>query len=246
MSEAYDWLLPDWPAPERVKALMATRQGGVSSGPYAGLNLATHVGDEPVLVRENRRLLRQALRLPAEPVWLEQVHGVDAVPVDQPGSRRADAGYSHTPGAVCAVLTADCLPVLFCDASGSRVAAAHAGWKGLLGGVLQNTVRAMGGGECLAWLGVAIGPRAFEVGDEVRSAFIGRLAGAAAAFIPSARPGHWLADLYALARLALAEAGVQRVYGGGGCTWSDAERFYSYRRNSVTGRMASLIWLAED
>lgn len=237
--------VPDWPAPPRVKAATTTRLGGASRGPYAGFNLALHVGDDPACVAQNRRWLRETLLLPAEPVWLEQVHGAEAVCADQAGPRRADAGYSHAAGVVCAVLTADCLPVLFCDAAGSRVAAAHAGWKGLLGGVLQNTVRAMGEGEWLAWMGPAIGPLVFEVGGDVRAAFIGRLAGAEAAFTPSGRPGHWLADLYALARLALAEAGVVRVYGGGWCTWSDAERFYSYRRDGVTGRMASLVWLAE-
>lgn len=236
------WLLPDWPAPTHVKAIVTTREGGVSSVPYASFNLASHVGDDPACVMKNRLLLRQRLNLPAEPVWLEQVHGVEVLCADSAGAeRRADASYSQQPGIVCAVLTADCLPVLFCDTAGSRVAAAHAGWKGLLSGVLQNTARQLATTNLLVWLGPAIGPQAFEVGEEVRTAFLARLPGAETAFI--AHGQHWLADLYILARLALAEVGITQIYGGGLCTWSDARRFYSYRRTAVTGRMASLVWL---
>ncbi|TAN50129.1 MAG: peptidoglycan editing factor PgeF [Methylococcaceae bacterium] len=233
-------LTPDWPAPNHVLALVTTRLGGVSAAPYSGFNLAGHVADHPADVAENRRLLREGLRLPAEPVWLDQVHGSEVIDAAVAEFRLADASHTGQAGVVLAVLTADCLPVLFCDSAGTRIAAAHAGWKGLLAGVLQNTARAMGKGEIMAWLGPAIGPGAFCVGGEVREAFVQRLAGAEAAFQPHGR--QWLADLYTLARLALLEAGVERVYGGGLCTWSDAARFYSYRREPVTGRMASLIW----
>jgi YfiH family protein len=228
---------------------MTTRSGGVSKPPYDGFNLATHVGDDPAAVAENRRLLRA--HLPNEPLWLAQVHGTAVAEAgrDRPGVE-ADAAVARAPGQVCAVLTADCLPVLLCDARGSVVAAAHAGWRGLVAGVLEETVRRMGVGPAriLAWLGPAIGPDAFEVGEEVRQAFIGHDPLAATAFRPALpgtldeMPRKWLADLYALARLRLAAAGVERVYGGVGCTHRDASRFYSYRRDGRTGRMAALIW----
>ncbi|MCW8918525.1 MAG: peptidoglycan editing factor PgeF [Gammaproteobacteria bacterium] len=237
-------ILPDWPAPARVRALTTTRQGGVSLPPYESLNLGDHVGDAPEAVAENRQRLRAALGLPAEPRWLNQVHGIrccDASAITQGAA--ADAQYAQRPGVVCAVLTADCLPLLLCDAVGTRVAAVHAGWRGLLEGVIENSVEAMGlGGELLAWLGPAIGPDAFEVGAEVRDLFIGHDPHAAAAFAPSAG-GKWLADLYRLARQRLAACGVHRVYGGGYCTFSEPHRFYSYRRDGQTGRIASLIWL---
>lgn len=235
-------LVPDWPAPAGVRALTTLRRGGVSRVPYADWNLADHVDDDPAAVAENRRRLRERFRLPAEPVWLEQVHGsslVDAAQVN--GPVRADGSYASAPGAVCAVLTADCLPVLFCSQDGERVAVVHAGWRGLAAGVLEAALEAMGPGEHLAWLGPAIGPAAFEVGPEVRNAFLSYHPTAAAAF-QETRPGHWLADLYGLARLRLAARGVDAVYGGGFCTFRDAERFYSYRRDGVTGRMATLIW----
>ena len=235
-------LLPDWPAPAGVKALTTLRRGGVSRVPYADWNLADHVDDDPEAVRENRRLLRERFRLPAEPVWLTQVHGsslVDAARASAPA--QADGSYATTPGAVCAVLTADCLPVLFCSLDGQRVAAVHAGWRGLAGGVLEAALDALGPGEYLAWLGPAIGPAAFEVGPEVRNAFLAFQPTAAAAF-QETRPGHWLADLYGLARLRLAARGLDAVYGGEHCTFREAERFYSYRRDGVTGRMATLIW----
>ena len=235
---------PDWPAPANVRAAISTRRGGVSVGPYASLNLAAHVGDEPAAVAENRARLRNELALPAEPAWLNQVHGT-AVADAVGGACDADAGVAAHCGAVCAVLTADCLPLLLCDRAGSRVAAVHAGWRGLLGGVIESALARLGGdaGELMVWLGPAIGPDAFEVGDEVRSAFIAADAAAAAAFRPSPA-GRWLADLYALARLRLSRRGVTAVYGGGLCTYHDARRFYSYRRDGVTGRMASLIWLS--
>lgn len=249
-----DWLVPDWPAPANVRACMTTRTGGVSRPPWDSLNPAGHVGDDPAAVAANRAILRR--HLPAEPLWLEQVHGCDVVArseettVDLPPPC-ADASLARRPGQVCAVLTADCLPVLLCDRAGTVVAAAHAGWRGLAAGVLEATVARMAVPPCevLAWLGAAIGPDAFEVGDEVREAFVARHPLAAVAFRPAlpgtldGAPRKWLADLYALARLRLAAAGVGEVYGGGLCTHADAARFYSYRRDGVTGRMASLIWL---
>lgn len=240
-----DWLLPAWPAPPGVRACMTTRAGGVSEGIYASLNLAGHVGDRPGHVAENRRRLRARLGLPAEPAWLRQVHGYRVVDAAAAGlDEEADASMAREPGRVCAVLTADCLPVLFCDRAGSRVAAAHAGWRGLAAGVLEETLAALAvaPADVLVWLGAAIGPGHFEVGDEVRLAFTARHPRAAAAFRPG-RPGKWFADLYALARLRLAAAGVTQVYGGGLCTHADAARFYSYRRDGETGRMAALIWI---
>lgn len=239
------WLLPEWPAPPQVSACTTTRRGGVSEGSYSSLNLAEHVGDDPKHVVENRRLLAHALRLPAMPLWLQQVHGnaVVDVTVARPGCE-ADANYARHAGTVCAVLTADCLPILLCDSDGTRVAAVHAGWRGLLNGIIENAVRTLNipGGKLLAWLGPAIGPLAFEVGDEVRAAFIAADPAAAAHFTPSPA-GRWLADIYGLARQRLTRVRVDRVYGGHWCTVTDATRFYSYRRDGVTGRMASLIWL---
>ncbi|MHB1331058.1 MAG: peptidoglycan editing factor PgeF [Sulfuriferula sp.] len=241
-----DWIIPDWPAPARVKALVTTRTGGASSAPYAGLNLGDHVGDDPASVAQNRALLRTVL--PAEPVWLQQVHGIRVLNADGDiASTEADASVARRAERVCVVLTADCLPVLFCDVEGNVVAAAHAGWRGLLGGMLEATVAAMHvpGADVMAWLGPAIGAQAFEVGDEVRDAFIAEHPAASAAFVAH-RPGKWLADIYALARMRLQRFGVTRIYGGGACTYTEFARFYSYRRDGVTGRMASLIWLQRD
>jgi YfiH family protein len=238
-----DCIRPHWQAPASVRACVTTRAGGYSSGPWAGLNLADHVGDDMAAVRANRALLRAALSLPAEPRWLRQVHGTEVLEPGQPPGC-ADACFSDRPGEVCVVLTADCLPVFFCDQAGTRVALAHAGWRGLLAGVLERTVARLGvpGTEVLAWLGPAIGPAAFEVGDEVRAAFVAANPSSAACFAAHG-PGHWLADLYALARQRLAACGVASVGGGDLCTFSDPDRFYSYRRDGVSGRMASLIWL---
>jgi len=237
---------PDWPAPARVRAFATTREGGVSLGPYASLNLGDHVGDEPAAVAANRRLLRA--HLPAEPLWLRQVHGVTVADagLSHVGPPEADAAFARQPGQVCAVLTADCLPVLFCDTAGQVVAAAHAGWRGLLAGVLERTVSAIAlpPRELLAWLGPAIGPAAFEVGDEVREAFVAEDALAGAAFRPAPAMGKWWADLPALARQRLRRCGLARVYGGDLCTHVDARRFFSYRRDRVTGRLGSFIWLA--
>jgi YfiH family protein len=242
---APEFLRPAWAAPARVRAAMTTRAGGVSRPPYASFNLATHVGDDPGAVAENRRRLRAALELPDEPAWLEQVHGdrVRVLPAGVPGP--ADAAVTFEPGQVCAVLVADCLPVFLASLDGDRVGIAHAGWRGLAAGVVEATVAAL---DCdpvrlVAWLGPAIGPHAFEVGGEVREAFLSRDGGAAASFSPG-REGRYLADLPALARSRLAAAGVRAVTGGELCTVSDPARFYSYRRDGVTGRLAALAWLA--
>ncbi|WP_306607549.1 peptidoglycan editing factor PgeF [Azonexus sp.] len=239
-----DFFRPEWPAPNTVRALQTLRSGGVSRVPWDSFNLAGHVGDNPADVVLNRELLRR--QLPAEPCWLSQVHGNVAVnaPSAQENSM-ADAAFSRQPGVVCAVMTADCLPVLFCDRAGSVVAAAHAGWRGLLSGVLEQTVVGMRvpGEQLLAWLGPAIGPENFEVGDEVRQAFVASDAAATLAFKPHAQ-GKWLANLELLARQRLNSMGVGAIFGGGMCTVDDHSRFYSYRRDGITGRMASLIWLA--
>ncbi len=241
----FSYVSPDWPAPSNVRAAATFRTGGVSPRPFDELNLASHVGDSAEAVAENRRILRAALRLPGEPAWLDQAH-TDSVVEAGSDSRppRADASVARKAGVVCAVMTADCLPVLFCSREGDRVAAAHAGWRGLAAGILDNTVGALGvpGQDLIAWLGPAISQPAFEVGDEVRIAFLAKDAGAAAAFAPNSR-GRWQCDLYELARRNLAALGVHRIYGGNYCTYTDEHRFFSYRRDGQCGRMATLIWL---
>jgi purine-nucleoside/S-methyl-5'-thioadenosine phosphorylase / adenosine deaminase len=237
-----EWIVPDWPAPANVRAFITTRAGGLSTGPYASLNLGLRAGDEPGAVAANRALLRETL--PQEPVWLRQVHGSRVIDADAtPLEPEADAAVARHPGTVCAVLVADCVPVFVTDRAGTAVAVAHAGWRGLAGGVLENTVRAMrcGPDELLAFLGPGIGPRAFEVGTDVREAFLGVAPEAQYAFVPHA-PGKWLADLFTLARQHLARAGVTHVFGGSMCTHSDPARFFSHRRDRATGRMAALIW----
>ncbi|NEV62901.1 peptidoglycan editing factor PgeF [Thiorhodococcus minor] len=238
-------LTPDWPAPAQVRACSTTRLGGVSEGPYASLNLGDHVGDDPARVALNRDRLEVHLDLPASPRWLRQVHGCDILaPGAGHSGAEADGAIAATPDEVCVVMTADCLPILICDERGQEVAAVHAGWRGLANGVVDRALMAMAAeaGRLLAWLGPAIGPSAFEVGVEVRDQFIAADPGAAAAFRPSG--DRWLADIFTLARLRLGRLGVERVYGGGDCTYSQPERFFSYRRDGVTGRMASLIWIA--
>ncbi len=235
-------IVPGWPAPPNVQALCTTRSGGCSEGSYAGLNLAAHVGDSPVAVAANRQQLRRLL--PAMPLWLNQVHGARCVAADAAWNGvRADASVAHTAGVVCAILTADCLPLLLCDDQGTAVAAVHAGWRGLAAGVIEAAVLAMHvpGKHLLAWLGPAIGPEAYEVGSDVREAFLADDQNAASAFRP--RGEKWLCDLYALARRRLAAVGVEQVFGGGLCTFTDAARFYSFRRDGAAGRMASVIWL---
>ena len=237
-------LRPDWVAPAGVRAVITTRSGGVSPAPYDSFNLATHVGDRPEAVEENRRRLRAALSLPSEPAWLEQVHGnaVAVLPARTPGP--ADAAVAFTRGPVCAVLVADCLPVFLATRAGDRVGIAHAGWRGLVAGVVEATIATLDcePRELVAWLGPSIGATAFEVGDEVRDAFLAQDAQADVAF-RRGRPGRWLADLPALARRRLGGAGVTQVGGGGYCTVTDSARFYSYRRDGATGRMAALAWL---
>lgn len=233
-------LTADWPAPPNVHTLVTTREGGFSQGPWASMNLSMAVGDDPACVMQNRDLL--ARRIPADPPWLTQVHGVEVIENDgiQCGSPEGDAMIAFGPGRVCSVLTADCLPVLFCNRSGDCVAAAHAGWRGLADGVLEATVRAMAvePGEILAWMGPAIGPDAFEVGQDVADAFDTEFPRGF-----KASGDRWLLDLYEVARIRLGRVGVTAVYGGGLCTFSDPERWYSFRREEVTGRMASLVWL---
>lgn len=238
-------ILPDWPLPAGVKACSTTRHGGVSLPPYDSLNLGTHVGDEERAVADNRQRLVVGASLPQMPVWLEQVHGTRVVRLDgqTPTDLQADAVYSNVPGQVCAVMTADCLPVLFCSQAGDEVAAAHAGWRGLCNGVLEQTLAAFAvqPGSISAWLGPAIGPQQFEVGPEVRAAFIAADAVAAAAFTPQG--DKFLADIYLLARQRLQRAGIHTIYGGDRCTVSEISHFFSYRRDGITGRLASLIWL---
>jgi YfiH family protein len=248
-----DFIVPDWTdAPANVGALSTLRRGGVSRAPYddgaggGGMNLGTHVADLPEHVLQNRALLRAFV--PAEPAWLSQVHGTrvaDAATME--GVTEADACIATRPGVVCVIQTADCLPVLFCDTEGRVVGAAHAGWRGLAAGVLENTLagmRSAGAGEILAWLGPAIGPERFEVGQDVLAAFVERDADTRPAFRPiPGQPGKYLADIFSLARTILRKSGVARVHGGGMCTVTDQRRFYSYRRDKTTGRMASLIWL---
>lgn len=238
---------PDWPAPANVRAVSSTRVGGGSRGPYASLNLGLHVGDAAHTVAENRRRFVAAGRLPDEPVWLEQVHGIEVVQLRRDASAstqvpRADAAWTSEPGVVCCVMTADCLPILLCDAAGTRVGVAHAGWRGLLGGVVEAAVAALGSASLLAWLGPAISQAAYEVGGEVREAFVAQDEAAAAAFAPGA-PGRWQADLYTLARQALSRCGVTGVSGGGYCTFTEQRRFFSHRREAPCGRMATVIWL---
>jgi YfiH family protein len=243
VSALHDWIVPDWPVPPRVHSLITTRNGGVSAGAFASFNLGLRTGDDEAAVHANRRELRACL--PQEPKWLRQMHGANVVSADGLAEiPEADASISRHAGTVCAVMIADCLPVLLCDEAGGVIGIAHAGWRGLSSGVIENTVRAMNvaPGELLAYLGPAIGPGAFVVGSDVRDAFLAAEPAAADAFKPH-REGKWLADLCRLARQRLARCGVRRVFGEELCTYRDPARFYSYRRDKVTGRMAALIWL---
>jgi hypothetical protein len=231
---------PRWPAPPGVRAWVTERGAGDR---YGALNLATHVGDDPERVARNRARLRASLSLPAEPVWLEQVHGSRVLDLDREAVVAADGAVTRAPGVVCTVLTADCLPVLLATRDGARIGAAHAGWRGLLAGVLPAAVAALGvaPAEVLAWLGPAIGPEAYEVGTDVREPFVARVPGAARRFVPNER-GRWQADLYGLARDSLGAAGVREIHGGQFCTHAESRRFFSHRREAPCGRMATLIW----
>lgn len=251
-----DWVVPDWPAPPSVRALCTTRAGGVSTGAYDSLNLGDHVGDLSASVATNRRLLREAAG--ARPVFLGQVHGAELVQLtgDTPDGVLADACVADERGVACTVMVADCLPVLLCDRDGTRVAAAHAGWRGLAGGVLERSCesfgppapveRAQGPIELIAWLGPCIGPSAFEVGPEVKASFEAHAPEAAACFRPGAQPGKWLADLPGLARQRLRALGVAQVHGNDGsdawCTVRNPSRFFSFRRDGICGRFAALVW----
>ncbi len=277
-------IVPDWPAPVQVRAASTLRTGGTSQGDYASLNLSTGVGDDAEAVTRNREILADMLDLPAEPLWLKQVHGTTVLDLDggRPASRRsaserpafrrsalerpafrrsalersvpkrassrqppaADGAVTSRPGQPCVIQTADCLPILLCDISGTRVGAAHAGWRGLAGGVLESAVQRMSAdpGQLLAWIGPGIGPRAYEVGAEVMDAFIAIDPSAAQCFAANAR-GRWQADLYGLARQRLRAAGVEAIYGGDWCTHTETKRFFSHRREAPCGRMATVIWL---
>jgi YfiH family protein len=244
------YLTVNWDAPANIHAAMTLRTGGVSRGEFASLNPATHVNDDMNAVMENRAMIKQMLNLPSEPVWLEQIHSnivvqadvMTASPLkDWQSCEKADASFTSQSGVVCAVMTADCLPLLFCSKDGQKIAAIHAGWKGLLAGIITNTVMALETNELLVWLAPAIGAEKFEVGSEVRELFIAKNPDFAAAFRPHIAQ-KWLADIYQLARIELAGLGITQIYGGEFCTVSDPARFYSYRRDNITGRMATLIW----
>ena len=235
------FITPDWPAPANVKAIQTTRVGGFSSAPYDSLNLGLHVQDDGLAVAKNRQLLSEFL--PSEPIWLNQVHGVDVINAAKKTSiQNADASYSKDKNVVCAIMTADCLPVLLCNKQGTAVAAIHAGWRSLCDGVIEASVKAMGvnSEDLVAWLGPAIGLDAFEVGGEVRDAFIAKDTQAEQAFI--AFGDKWLGDLHLIAKQRLSKEGVNSIYGGSDCTYSNPSQYFSFRRDGITGRMATLIW----
>lgn len=240
-------LVPDWPAPSRIRAFTTLRGNGESVPPYDGFNVADHVGDDPGAVTANRARLRAAL--PAEPLWLKQVHGalvLDAADYPKSAVPEADATWTRDLNRVCVIMTADCLPILITNRGGTQIAAIHAGWRGLAAGIVEATLETFQDrpASLLAWLGPCIGPRAFEVGPDVLEAFTSRMPESRHAFTPG-NPGHWLADLQALARLRLQRCGVEDIHGDAGCTYTDSDRFYSYRRDGRTGRMATLIWMVD-
>ena len=237
-------IIPDWPTPPAVRALSTTRAGGVSKAPFDSLNLSLGVGDTPQAVSRNRELLIGALALPSTPRWLRQVHGTRVIDAEGAGhTAQADGCVAITPGLVCVVLSADCIPILLCDVAGERIAAVHAGWRGLAAGVVESAVHALDrpAAELLAWLGPGIGRTAYEVGDEVHRAFLNRDPDDDDAFVPSSS-GRWLANLADLARRRLSRCGVCAVHSASECTYSDPQRFFSHRRDGPTGRMATLIW----
>ena len=235
---------PNWSAPSTIQACCTTRPGGVSAAPFDSLNLALHVGDDPALVTQNRKLLREQLELPAEPCWINQTHGTRTVTLEQDASRDADAAVTRVPGTIAVVMTADCLPILLCNRTGSEVSAVHAGWRGLQAGVVQSALAKMNspGHQLIAWIGPGISQACFEVGDEVRTAFIDSMPHAQT-FFSANRRGHWQCDLAGLAGQVLKAQGVAEVYRDSHCSYRDADNFFSYRRSATTGRMASLIWI---
>ena len=256
MTDINDYIIkPDWPASDNIHAFCTTRKHGVSTGVYAGLNLGLHVEDNPQHVLANRQQLIKQLKLPEEPLWLNQVHGNRVVNAsyinsdqlsDQKNKQQlieADASFSEIANTVCAVMTADCLPVLICNRKGNKVAAVHVGWRGLAADVIEASVASLSErhSELLVWLGPAIGPQAFEVGQDVYNIFVNNQPKAVEAFKQN-RPGHYLADIYHLAKLRFHNIGIREIYGGEYCTYTDADQFYSYRRDGKTGRQASLIW----
>jgi YfiH family protein len=237
-----NWIKPDWPVASNIHAVATLRSGGVSQGTFNSLNLGLHVNDEPENVYKNRRIISRMLDLPSEPVWMEQVHGIDVIKADQSKQiEKADASYTDQENTVCAVLTADCLSILLATTDGSKIAAIHAGWRGLLSGVVANTVNTMGTINLVAWLGPAIGADCFEVGQEIKDSFIKKSEKFTQVFTKT-NEKKYLVDIYKLAKIELASVGIKQVYGGGFCTVTDKERFYSYRRDGETGRMATLIW----
>ena len=243
MSDKLNLIIPNWPAPANIHALQTNRDKGVSLAPYNSLNLGSHVGDNPMHVAQNRQLLSQ--HLPSEPVWLNQVHGINVVDAAQTDCvPDADASFTTRKNVVCVTMTADCLPILVCDTAGTTIASIHAGWRSLCDGVIEATIAKMqiNSSDLLAWLGPAIGPNAFEVGAEVREQFIAKDAKAELAF--KKHGDKYLADIYQIATQRLNNLGVKQIYGGGECTFTDKDQFFSFRRDGVTGRMATLIWLA--
>jgi len=241
-----DWITPDWLAPEQVASVSTTRCGGFSEGSFSGFNLASHVGDNEQHVLKNRQFLCKALRLPSEPCWLDQRHSAQVIKLSAENCHhvQADAAYTVTPGVVCGVLTADCLPVLFCNREGSCIAVAHAGWQGLLSGILENTLAALpvAAPSVLCWLGPAIGPGKYEVGEELRNRFVLKSPEHASAF-QAIKADKYLADIYQIAKNILTAKDVQAISGGGYCTYTQHQKFFSYRRDGVTGRMATLLWM---
>ncbi len=236
-----------WNCPANVKACTTLRHGGVSKGIYRSLNLGAHVGDDAEAVLQNRKRLKKFLNLPNDPLWLKQIHGIRVVEATHAyAGDEADGAITDAPGVVCAIMTADCLPLFLCDQAGSKVCVLHVGWRGLAAGIVEQGVKKMGVGpeQSLAWMGPAIGPDQFEIGGDVRERLSAKNNGAEHAFKPSGRPGHWLADLYGLTRMSLKAAGVRSIGQSKACTKSDAGSFFSHRRDGVCGRMASLIWLA--
>jgi len=236
------WIEPDWPIKANIHAAVTLRTGGVSENAFQSLNPALHVNDNPEAVIKNRERIVQMLGLPSNPVWMQQIHSNQAISIDKTTVlQQADASYTDKSGLVSVVMTADCLPILLASYDGSEIAAIHAGWRGLLAGIIANTVRLFKSDNIIAWLGPAIGPDCFEVGAEVKSSFESKSIQFASAF-EQKNQHKYLADIYQLARLDLAALGIKQVYGGGFCTVTDKQRFYSYRRDGETGRMATLIW----